>query len=141
MKREVAAAVLYDGTGRFLLQLRTSDSPVLPRFWGLFGGKIEFGESPENAIKRELQEELGITEQNPRAWLVQNESSRRHDTKHVFILEVDCERFEKLGEGAGIGWFMMEEIAHLKVHPHDFRILSEADRFVRAKESSHFMPH
>lgn len=55
---QVALAILYRD-GKFLLQLR-DDIPniVHPGVWGLFGGHLEPGETPETAFKRELIEEI-----------------------------------------------------------------------------------
>nr|WP_259736953.1 NUDIX hydrolase [Synechococcus sp. CS-1329] len=55
---EVALAML-ERDGRWLVQLR-DDIPgiVAPGCWGLFGGHLEPGESPEQAVRRELQEEI-----------------------------------------------------------------------------------
>jgi 8-oxo-dGTP diphosphatase len=55
---EVALAILYR-EGKFLMQLR-DDKPNIPYpgHWSLFGGHLELGETPEEAIKRELLEEI-----------------------------------------------------------------------------------
>ncbi|MEC4805915.1 MAG: NUDIX hydrolase [Jaaginema sp. PMC 1079.18] len=60
-RRVVAVAILYQ-QGCFLLQLR-DDIPTIayPGYWGFFGGHLEPGESPEQGLKRELQEEIGYT--------------------------------------------------------------------------------
>lgn len=56
----VALAILYS-SGKFLLQLRDNIPLIIyPRYWGLFGGHIEPGETPSVAI-RELLEEIGYT--------------------------------------------------------------------------------
>lgn len=54
----VAIAILYQ-QNKFLLQLR-DDIPgiIYPGHWGLFGGHIEPGETPDIAVKRELLEEI-----------------------------------------------------------------------------------
>jgi 8-oxo-dGTP diphosphatase len=55
----VAACVLLDGDGRVLLAKRPEGRP-LAGLWEFPGGKIEAGEEPEDALIRELREELGI---------------------------------------------------------------------------------
>ena len=58
MTVEVALAMLQR-EGRWLMQLR-DDFPgiVAPGCWGLFGGHLDAGESPEEALRRELLEEI-----------------------------------------------------------------------------------
>jgi 8-oxo-dGTP diphosphatase len=53
----VGAAVLRDGR---LLAARRSAPPELAGRWELPGGKVEPGETPEQALVRELREELGV---------------------------------------------------------------------------------
>ncbi|MBU6354307.1 MAG: NUDIX hydrolase [Cyanobacteria bacterium REEB498] len=59
MPATVALAIL-ERDGRWLMQLR-DDVPgiVGPGCWGLFGGHLEPGETPEQALRRELLEEIG----------------------------------------------------------------------------------
>ena len=56
--RLVAAALIVRG-GEVLIGQRRSDQPMASQ-WEFPGGKIEPGESPEEALARELEEELGI---------------------------------------------------------------------------------
>lgn len=56
---QVVAAVITDARGRVLLSRRKEDSD-LAGLWEFPGGKIEPGESPEQALIRELREEIGI---------------------------------------------------------------------------------
>jgi len=55
----VTAAALVDGEGRVLLQQRPEGKPMAG-LWEFPGGKVEAGETPEKALVRELEEELGI---------------------------------------------------------------------------------
>ena len=57
MKRVVAALIVKDGA--ILICQRTRHQPM-PLKWEFPGGKIEEGEQPRDALRRELDEELGI---------------------------------------------------------------------------------
>lgn len=50
-----ACAIIGDGCGRVLLQLRADDGK-----WGYHGGAIEIDESAEDALRREVREELNL---------------------------------------------------------------------------------
>ncbi len=56
---DVAVGVLIDAAGRFLLTSRPAGK-VYAGYWEFPGGKLEAGESVEQALRRELHEELGI---------------------------------------------------------------------------------
>ncbi len=57
---DVAVGVLIDADGAFLLTSRP-DGKVYSGYWEFPGGKLERGESVEQALRRELQEEIGVT--------------------------------------------------------------------------------
>jgi len=57
---DVAVGVLIDPEGRFLLTSRPAGK-VYAGYWEFPGGKLEAGETVEQALRRELIEELGIT--------------------------------------------------------------------------------
>ncbi|HLL19415.1 MAG TPA: NUDIX domain-containing protein [Rubrivivax sp.] len=57
---DVAVGVLIDAGGRFLLTSRPAGK-VYAGYWEFPGGKVEPGETIEQALRRELHEELGIT--------------------------------------------------------------------------------
>jgi 8-oxo-dGTP diphosphatase len=56
----LVAAILVE-RDRILLGQRSPDRTLFPDVWDVFGGHIEPNEQPEEALLRELQEELGIT--------------------------------------------------------------------------------
>jgi 8-oxo-dGTP diphosphatase len=56
---QVVAGILRDGAGRVLLAERQNDHPF-KGLWEFPGGKSDASETPENALQRELAEELGI---------------------------------------------------------------------------------
>ncbi len=56
------AAIIHTEDGRYLLQHRDAISTIFyPDHWGCFGGAIESGESPLDALSRELQEEIAFS--------------------------------------------------------------------------------
>ena len=57
MKRVVAALIRKDGN---LLICQRTRHQTMPLKWEFPGGKIEEGEQPRDALRRELEEELGI---------------------------------------------------------------------------------
>jgi 8-oxo-dGTP diphosphatase len=59
--RRVAGVILIDRRGWILLQRRSMDAPASPGQWSFPGGGIEDGEEPEEAARRELLEETGLT--------------------------------------------------------------------------------
>ena len=65
---KVAAAVILRPDGQFLLTQRPAGKPY-PGYWEFPGGKMEAEESSEQALKRELNEELGIHIEENYPWI------------------------------------------------------------------------
>ncbi len=65
----VAAGLILDSRGRLLLGQRP-DGKAWPGWWEFPGGKIEAGETVEQALVRELDEELGIHATQVYPWIV-----------------------------------------------------------------------
>ncbi len=64
-RRETAAMLFYDERG-VLLQLRDFGKDIInPGMLAIFGGHLEQGETPLSCLRREVEEELGITVENP----------------------------------------------------------------------------
>lgn len=76
---EVAAGILLDAEGRYLLGQRPEGKPYAG-YWEVPGGKIESGESVFAALKRELQEELGIDIESSEELVV-----LEHDYPHAYV--------------------------------------------------------
>lgn len=76
------ALAMLQRDGRWLMQLR-DDIPtiVAPGCWGLFGGHLDPGETPEQALRRELQEEIGWQPAALQLAMVHHHPRR---TAHVF---------------------------------------------------------
>ncbi|WP_439517743.1 8-oxo-dGTP diphosphatase MutT [Hydrogenophaga sp.] len=57
---DVAVGILIDASGAYLLT-RRPHGKVYAGYWEFPGGKLEAGETVEQALRRELQEEIGVT--------------------------------------------------------------------------------
>jgi len=76
---EVAAAVILREDGRFLLAQRPPGK-AYAGYWEFPGGKIEEGESAQDALRRELHEELGIEAVTLFPWI-----TRDYDYPHAAV--------------------------------------------------------
>lgn len=108
MTLEVALAMLQR-EGRWLMQLR-DDIPgiVAPGCWGLFGGHLDPGETPEQAVRRELLEEINW---QPELLHYAMEHRIHRRTAHVFRadLSVPLERLTLL-EGQDMALVTRQEL-------------------------------
>jgi 8-oxo-dGTP pyrophosphatase MutT (NUDIX family) len=117
--RDVSVFILYTSSGHILLQHRTDDAIRLPGYWAFFGGGIEKGENPTEALKREIREELFYQVQNPKFLLAQKVRDGENDnTKYVFVEQYQDQPLQ-LGEGQAMGWFSPDETQGLKMIDHD----------------------
>jgi 8-oxo-dGTP diphosphatase len=76
---QVAAAVIERPDGSFLLGQRAADT-FYPGYWEFPGGKVEAGETPHDALLRELHEELEIEVLHATPWIV-----REHVYEHAHV--------------------------------------------------------
>jgi 8-oxo-dGTP diphosphatase len=89
---DVAVGVLIDAGGRFLLTSRP-EGKVYAGYWEFPGGKLEAGESVEQALRRELHEEIGITIGPVQPWKVE-----LMDYPHARVRLHFCKVFAWTGE-------------------------------------------
>lgn len=80
MKRVVAALILKDD---LILACQRTRHQVMPLKWEFPGGKIEEGEQPRDALRRELDEELGIN-----ATIGEEVARIRHEYKNGSAVEL-----------------------------------------------------
>ncbi|SFB67718.1 8-oxo-dGTPase [Polaromonas sp. OV174] len=89
---EVAVGVLLRPNGDFLLTSRPLGK-VYEGYWEFPGGKLEPGETIEQALRRELQEEIGITIGGVQSWKVE-----LVDYPHALVRLHFCKVFDWTGD-------------------------------------------
>lgn len=89
---EVAVGVLMRADGAFLLTSRPPGK-VYEGYWEFPGGKVEAGETVEQALRRELIEEIGVTIGTVHPWKVE-----LVDYPHALVRLNFCKVFEWSGE-------------------------------------------
>ena len=89
---DVAVGILLQPGGAFLLTSRPAGK-VYEGYWEFPGGKLEAGETVEQALRRELQEELGITIGSAELWKTQ-----MVDYPHALVRLHFCKVDEWLGD-------------------------------------------
>ena len=89
---DVAVGVLIDAQGRFLLTSRPPGK-VYEGYWEFPGGKLEAGETVAQALRRELQEEIGVTIGAVQAW-----REKLVDYPHALVRLHFCKVFDWQGE-------------------------------------------
>lgn len=115
---QVSIAMLYQ-ENQFLLQLR-DDKPEIywPGQWAFFGGHLEPGESPTEALHRELLEEIGY-QPSLATHFCSAPVEESGVIRHVFYapLTVAIESLE-LNEGMDLGLASVEDIYHGRLYSH-----------------------
>jgi len=89
---DVAVGILVRPDGAFLLTTRP-EGKVYAGYWEFPGGKLEPGETVEPALRRELQEEIGVTIGAVHPWHV-----KEFDYPHARVRLHFCKVFEWTGE-------------------------------------------
>jgi len=120
----VSAAALIDAGGRVLVQRRPPHGEH-GGLWEFPGGKLDSGETPEQALVRELREELGV---NVDVGALQPVSfaSRAWGTRHLLLLLFACRRWS--GEAVPLHatelmWRRPVELRDLTMPPADLPLI------------------
>jgi 8-oxo-dGTP diphosphatase len=116
----VAACALVDTDGRILLAQRP-EGKSLAGLWEFPGGKVEAGETPEETLVRELEEELGIVTKvaclAPLTF-----ASHTYETFHLLMPLYVCRRFEGIPrgqEGQALKWVRPSALRDYPMPPAD----------------------
>jgi len=116
----VVAAALVDIDGRVLLAQRPPGK-ALAGLWEFPGGKLEPGERPEDALIRELHEELGIAVKAP-CLAPLTFASHAYDDFHLLMPLWICRKWEgfvQSREGQNLKWVRPKDMRNYPMPPAD----------------------
>ena len=124
MKRiEVVAAIILDAEGRIFATQRGYGE--FKDGWEFPGGKMEAGETPEEALRREIWEELETRIEVERlVETVEWDYPQFHLTMHCFLCRVESGRLE-LKEHEAARWLTKEELGSVDWLPADLQIIDK----------------
>lgn len=122
----VAAAALIDKDGRVLVAQRPEGKPMAG-LWEFPGGKIKEGETPEFALCREIEEELGIEVREccftPVAF-----ASHSYESFHLVMPLYVCRMWKGIitpREGQAIKWMKVNELYSLPMPDADVPLIAQ----------------
>ena len=127
----VTAVALIDCDGRVLLAQRPKGRPMAG-LWEFPGGKIESGETPETALIRELEEELGINTAEsclaPLSFASHNyEASDSQEAFHLLMMLYVCRRWQGRPqpiEGGALKWVRPQQLRNYPMPEADTPLIA-----------------
>lgn len=127
----VVAAALVDGDGRVLLQQRASGRHMAG-LWEFPGGKVEPGERPEQALIRELAEELGI-ETEIACIAPATFASAELGERHLLLLLYICRKWRgepRPLDASALKWVRPNQMFALDMPPADIPLIGLLDSLI-----------
>lgn len=135
MKIAPVVIALIKKDSKYLMTKRISfdpkDKEFFPFVWQFPGGGLEFGETPEEAIKREMTEEIG-TEIEIISLIPKIYTEVRNKWQGIFIcflckLKDEDSTIILNHEASEYNWFDLDEISKLKLMPKTFEMAKESE--------------
>ena len=125
---EVVAAIIHDAEGRIFATQRGYGE--FKDGWEFPGGKMEAGETPEEALRREIWEELETRIEVERlVETVEYDYPQFHLTMHCYLCRVESGRLE-LKEHEAARWLEKEELDEVDWLPADLQIIDKLKKYL-----------
>ena len=135
LRRTARAVILRNGQMLLLERWRRNKHGKQRHYYSIPGGGIDRGETPEDAVIRELREEM-LIDIRPIRLLARQVDTKRGNYHHYFLSEIvsgeptfnmqseeGTYRF-MTGNKYAVAWLPLEEVA-AKIHHHEYRQLVE----------------
>jgi 8-oxo-dGTP diphosphatase len=120
---EVSAAIIHDKTGRIFATQRGYGE--WKDWWEFPGGKIEPGETPEEALTREIREELNAEISIDKfVTTVEYDYPKFHLTMHCYLCSLTTDSLH-LNEHEAAKWLTKEELDSVKWLPADLIVIEK----------------
>jgi 8-oxo-dGTP diphosphatase len=127
----VVAVALVDRDGRLLVQQRPA-SGSMAGLWEFPGGKVEAGETPEQALIRELDEELGICVEHaclaPACF-----ASETLGDRHLLLLLYVCRKWDGVPaarQASDLRWVRPVDLYQIEMPPADRPLIALLDALI-----------
>lgn len=121
------------------------EKPPYTGYWGMPGGKIDFGEHPEETSVREAKEETGLDTEFVKIRGVISEIIKDKQTNEkldhfiMFVSELKPKNFDLIQSDEGeFKWFDFSELEKIKIIPSEVKIIREIamkDDFIEVHKS------
>ncbi len=114
----VSAKAAVQGSNKGLLLVKEDSI-----YWDLPGGGVEHLEEPEDALRRELQEEIGvdvtkIDKDHLQAWATYDHPAERPLIFLVYPVDTATKAVKSPEQDITIGYFTKEDLKKLPIEPH-----------------------
>lgn len=133
--RKVAIILFYNKNREVLIQIREGSLIKYGEGYGYFGGKIEEDETPEQALKREMREELNINIKEFKffkRYVQEFKEFNKIIDKSVFTAKMPDIKSLKVDEGKPF-IVKFEDAFKLRMMPGDIEILKDIYEFLKSK--------
>ena len=128
----IVAAALVDGDGRVLVQQRAAGRSMAG-LWEFPGGKIEPGERLEDALVRELAEELGIFTESACLAPAGFGSAPKEGGGELLLLLYICRKWRGIPQAldaAALRWLHPRDLHNLPMPPADIPLIGLLDALI-----------
>jgi 8-oxo-dGTP diphosphatase len=130
----VSAAIIHKK--KFLLLKRSSSENIFPKKWELPSGKVKFGENIGDALKREVEEETGLSIKHSKFissrsytfdYIDEQGSKTRHNVELIFLVRVNEGKIRLSSAHEDASWVTPEESKSYDTFKDIPKILKQAD--------------